>query len=72
MYKVGHIYFLAGFPLLNVRVRLQSFYLILHNLFHSFIYNPVACESCIHSILVLLYHSTLTTHVQPVHVVSSI
>ena len=42
--------------LFSVRVRLRLFDLVLHNLFHSFIYS-----------ILLLYHITLTTHVQPVH-----
>ena len=42
----------------NVRVRLWPFYLILHNLIHSFIYNPVARESCIEFVLTPLPHNS--------------
>ena len=42
----------------TVRVRLRLFYLVLHNLFHSFLYNPVARESCIQFDLTPLPHNS--------------
>ena len=51
---------------LRVRVRLWPFYLVLHNLFHSLLITLSLANPVFNSIL-LLYHITLTTHVQPVH-----